>query len=423
MSSLSNAPEEVAWEAILRVVDSIPSESNRAVLLRFLEERRANGIRMSTLGIEANAIRGFSLELKAKRLEDVAKEDVVRYVNNAKGVRVWVSKKKTGETTVTERATRLGQNTLGRRKEVFRSFFRWLRGTEEFPPEVKSLKIKRGDIDSIPTDALLTRADLQQLLQAHPEPRAKAILAVLYESGMRAGEFCSLKIGSVTFDEYGAVLTMPKRTPGLKTGARRVRLFDSTPYLHAWYEAHPHKDDPKAALWFSMSRRAPMAPMTPNALWQFVERAGKTAELKKDIHPHLFRHSAATERARLGWNEAQMRAYFGWSRSSDMPTRYVHLAGLDYEEIELERRGKNGRGDKGRPALSPLVCKVCRAENLATATFCQACRNPVSPAAEAELQAKREAEIKEAASKIVIGGMQELIAAEVAKALGLAKAA
>jgi integrase/recombinase XerD len=53
----------------------------------------------------------------------------------------------------------------------------------------------------------------------------------------------------------------------------------------------------------------------------------KIAKLPKELHPHLFRHTAATERARLGWNEAQMRAYFGWSKSTDMPSRYVHLAG------------------------------------------------------------------------------------------------
>jgi hypothetical protein len=118
-----------------------------------------------------------------------------------------------------------------------------------------------------------------------------------------------------------------------------------------------------------------------------------------------------------------MRAYFGWTRSSDMPAKYVHLAGLDYEDIELERRGKKGRGDRGRPALAPLTCKVCNAENLPTATFCQGCRNPVSPAAEAELQKRREAEVKEAASKIVLGGMRELISQEVAKALMSSKKA
>jgi site-specific recombinase XerD len=420
MSSLSGADPDATWVALERILSDIPTEENRATVRRYLEHRQANGVQSATLGIDANTLRGLCLHLKEKPLQDVAKDDVVKYLNNARSVRKWRNAKKDGTVTVTEKTARLGARTLEQRKSALRPFFKWLHDTDETPAPMKGIKRRRHEEDSIPTDALLTRDDLQALLQAHPDAQAKAKLAVLFESGLRAGEFCSLNVGSVEFDEYGAVLTLPKKRSAeasLKTGARRIRLFDSVPYLHAWYETHPNKDDAKASLFFSMSRRAPKARMTPNALWQFVNRAGTTAGLKKDLHPHLFRHTAATERARLGWNEAQMRAYFGWSRTSDMPSVYVHLAGLDYEEMELERRGKKGHGERRKPALAPITCKVCRAENLATATFCQSCRNPVSPEAEAELQKKREAEIKEAASKIVLGGMRDLIEAEVARAL------
>lgn len=416
MSSLTSIDEERGWEAILRIVEGIPDESNRDLVRAFLEERRANGIKLTTLGIDATAMRGLCLYLGEKKLQDVAKADLIAYVNNAKSIRAWRVKDKAGKETVTRKHIKLGEDTMGRRKGVFKVFFRWLRGTEEYPPEVKGLKAKRKEGD-IPTDQLLAREDLKALLQSHPEPRAKAVLAVLHESGARASEFCSLNLGNVQFDRYGAVLTLPKDAPGLKTGSRRIRLFDSVPYLHAWYEGHPFKGDPKAPLFVSMSRRAPLARMTPNALWQFVERAGKIAKLPKDLHPHLFRHTAATERARLGWNEAQMRAYFGWSRSSDMPSRYVHLAGLDYEEMELERRGVKTKGERGRPALAPLYCRVCKAQNLATATFCQQCRNPVSPEAEKELEERRQQEIKDAATRLMAESMKEQIAAEVAKAL------
>lgn len=417
MSGLSDLPEDEFWRRVEGILATIPHEGNRATLKRYLTERRANGIKTSTLGSDANALRGFCVHIGAKRLEDVTKEDVFAYATNAVSQRIWRSRKRDGSETVTHSKVRLGTSTLNLRKTILRDFFRWLRGTDEYPPEVKGLKVKRGDTDAIPTDQLLSRQDLQAMIQAHHESREKAIVAVLYESGLRASEFCSLNVGSVEFDEYGAVLTLPLGARGLKTGARRIRLFDSVAYLHAWYEAHPKKNDAKAPLFFTVSRRAPMARMTPSALWSFCVRAGERAGLKKDVHPHLFRHSAATERARLGWNEGQMRAFFGWSRTSDMPTRYVHLAGLDYEEIELERRGKKGLGNRGRPALYPLRCKVCNAENLPTATFCQRCRNPVSPTAETELKRKREEEIAEAAARIFATRQEDIIAEQVKRAM------
>ena len=106
-------------------------------------------------------------------------------------------------------------------------FFKWLRQTTDDPPEIKGLKSKKGSDDDIPADQLISREDLALLLQALPDAQDKAKVAVLYDSGLRASEFCALNVGSVVFDKYGAVITLPKGAPGLKTGARRVRVFGS----------------------------------------------------------------------------------------------------------------------------------------------------------------------------------------------------
>lgn len=423
MSSWSGADGGTVAKRIERVLATIPSVHNSLVVERYLKERRVNGVKPSTLATDVNALRGFCQHLGKKQVEKFTRDDFVAYLNDATRVRIWRNGDKDGRETITKRRVALGDSTLSQRKIVIRAFLRWLRGTDEYPPEVRGLKGRPINHDTIPTDALLSGEDLRALIQAHTDPRDKALISVLHDSGLRAAELCSLNIGSVEFDQYGAVLTLPKKAPGLKTGARRVRLHESVPYLHAWYETHPRKDDQRSALFYSMSRRAPMRRMTPNALWQFCRRAAKKADLGKDVHPHLFRHSAATERARLGWTEAMMRAFFGWARSSDMPSRYVHLAGQDYERMDLERRGLLKDGDHARPALAPLRCKVCKAENLPTATFCQLCRNPVSPAAEAELQRRREEEVSEAASKIALVRMRELVSEEVARIVGEKKLA
>lgn len=394
---------------------TIADPAERALVEGYLAEKRANGIKLGTLANDALALRDLSNHLTArgKTLKAAAKEDLVGFFNVRERVRIWRAVKKDGTESVVERKVQVGEGRITRLKQTIRLFYKDQNGGDEYPPSVRGIRVPKADRDQIPTDELLTPEDIRQLLQKNPEARDKALLSVLYESGLRAGELCALNIGSVQFDDYGAVLMLPKKGAGLKTGARRVRLYnvESVPYLHAWFEHHPHKADPKAPLFYSMSRRAPGARMTPNALWQFVQRASKKAGLRKELHPHLFRHTAATERARAGWREAEMRAFFGWTRSSDMPATYVHLAGQDYEEMDLERRGLKAKGEPtARSGLAPRVCRVCKAENLSTALFCGNCRSPVSPKAEGELAQRRNEElaqiIREEVQKLLAGAIR-----------------
>jgi integrase len=182
-------------------------------------------------------------------------------------MRLYRSRRVDGSATETRKAELLGARTLAQRKEVLKPFFRWLRGTDDKdPPETKGLKVKRSE-DHIPTDALITRDDLTTLLQAHTSAQDKARIAVLYESGFRAGEFTALNVGSVQFEEleggvWSAVPTLPKGVQGLKTGARRIRVFDSVDYLKARLNEHPFREDRNAPLWFTMSHRAPFARLT-----------------------------------------------------------------------------------------------------------------------------------------------------------------
>lgn len=416
MSSLAGVTDAQFWARVDRLLATIPLPANRTTTLSYLQERKAIGIRMSTLMIDANALRGFMLHLDGKAVTGATRQDVIAYVNNAQKVRGYRSARRDGSATVTERPVTLGPRTLAQRKEVLRPFFKWLRGEDEDPPETKGLKVRRVE-DHIPTDQLLTRDDLHKLLIAGLDPQEKARVALLYESGFRAGEFVALNLSSVEFEEledgvWSAVVTLPKGVPGLKTGARRIRVFDSVPYLRAWIEAHPRKKEPSAPLWLTWSRRAPGARMTANALLVWSHRIAKRAGIAKDIHPHVWRHSAATERARLGWNEAQMRAYFGWTRNSDMPSVYTHLAGLDCDDMELERRGLKARGRAaGTPALTGRTCRYCQLRNEATASFCARCHRPIGPDAEAAIEAKKKAALIGEAKSLLAGIDPEHLAA------------
>lgn len=399
------------------LLDTVENPANRATLQRYLDERRADGVKPQTLANDANNLRDLAAFLGSTRFEDVGREGITRFVNIRTRTRVWRSVRKDGSPTERRTVVDLGETTMSCRKAILRHFYKWLKGNgEEFPDEVRHLKVRRPHADSIPTDELLTADDMKRLIQVHMHPREKALLAVLYESGMRAGEICALNVGSYQRDEYGGFLLLPKGAAGLKTGARKVRLHttESLQYLDPWWEVHPRKDEPGAPLFFTMSNRARGARMTPAALYAFVRRAGERAGLKKHVHPHLFRHTAATERARMGWKEAQMRAFFGWTRSSDMPSHYAHLSGADYEDMDLAARGlKAEKPASTTRGLRPVLCRVCKEANLPTAYFCHKCRQPISPEAEREIEAKRKEDMAEVLAKLLLDnneGLREALA-------------
>lgn len=374
-------------ERLARVVGAIPSEHNRQVVERYLEERRANGVKAGTLWNDAHYLRDLCGFLGEKRLEDVAKDDMRRFVANLSRERSYGNGK-------TRRTVQLAPLTLNQRKVVVKAFYRWLRGTEEYPPEVKWLKPAKSN-DTIPADRLVTPEDLLQLLNAVPAEQewqrheGRAILAILYEGGLRAGELCALNVGSATFDEWGARLLLPMRTEGLKTGARAVRLFDGETYLRAWLEHHPRKHDPAAPLFLSYGDKTAGTRLGTQGLQLFVKRSERAAGIKKGLHPHLFRHTAVTNDVKVGMTEPELRAKYGWSRSSDMPSRYTHFAGKDYEERAAERKGRKPKSNGDESPLAPRMCPKCREPNLATNLWCGKCKAPLRPEAERGTERER----------------------------------
>jgi len=83
-------------------------------------------------------------------------------------------------------------------KLALRKFYKWLRGTEDYPPEVKwiPLKLKASDRVKLP-EQLLTEKDIHALIEAAMSPRDRAFVAALYESGARISELALLKLRHV----------------------------------------------------------------------------------------------------------------------------------------------------------------------------------------------------------------------------------
>jgi len=250
---------------------------------------------------------------------------------------------------------------------ALKKFFRWLRKSEDgYPPEVKWLRTTLRQHRAKLPEELLRPREVQDLVTAALTVRDKALIAMLYESGCRIGELLGLQVRQLQPHRHGLQVTVTG-----KKGPRRLLLIACAPYLTAWLNTHPRRQEPQAPLWVTEDYHARRLSYTRACT--ILRTAARRAGVNKPVNPHNFRHSRATYLAQH-LTEAQMNAYLGWVQGSDMPSTYVHLSGRDVDEALLKLNHIEVADDRQRPEEFSLKrCFRCGRENPPGDTFCRRC--------------------------------------------------
>jgi integrase len=248
-------------------------------------------------------------------------------------------------------------------KVVLKRFFRFLEKGELIKGVKTTIKENRKKLPG----EILTKAEVIKMIEAADHPRNKVIIAMLYEGGLRIGELASLKIKDVEFDENGAVL----RVRG-KTGERVVRVVSSASLIAQWLEMHPRRKNKEAPLWVNLSSNYKKEGITYQGIRQNLKRIAEKAGVKKNITPHIFRHSRATHLAKA-LTEAEMNVYFGWVQGSDMPATYVHLSGRDVDDKILQIYNLKPKDKDREDEMRPIECPRCQYINAPVNRYCGRC--------------------------------------------------
>ncbi|MGI0046107.1 MAG: tyrosine-type recombinase/integrase [Nitrosotalea sp.] len=266
---------------------------------------------------------------------------------------------------------------------VLKRFYQWLKAPPEqynswrrkhhYPPEVEDLNsgIKPGQ-RFLPSDLLLDD-EVNSMIQAAQWIMIKAAVALDDEVGARPGELLTMKVKDILLQDERVICRLAHNGGG-KTGERMILIIKSVPLVTAWLNTHPFRDDPEAPLWIGFSSTNRYEQWSYRAFKNMLADLGKKAGIKKHVMPYLFRHTAATRDARLGFTEAQLCLKYGWVLGSKMPRIYLHMANTDlYAKIE-ETYG-------GRPAKPPesqtLTCARCKRSNHRSQRLCGWCGTPL----------------------------------------------
>jgi len=312
---------------------------------------------------------------------------IIRYLYCLRDISIWLNKSfsvaKTQDikqlVAKIERMNNYSPRTKYEYRATLKKFYKWLKNTDN-PEEISWIKLNfKKNNEKLPSD-LLTEKDITEMVNKTSNPRDRAIIITLYESGCRIGEFIKLQIRDITFDKYGSLLNVTG-----KTGARRVRVVTASPYLLDLINKHPNKENPESYLWLknNTSKMLEYA-----AFCKALRVAAKRANIKKKVNPHNFRHARATSLANK-LTDQQLKIFFGWTRSSDMASVYVHLSGRDVDDALLSTYGiKTDRVEEKTQKLKPISCQRCSLSNEPTNKYCKQCGFPLNKESQQEILQK-----------------------------------
>ncbi len=173
---------------------------------------------------------------------------------------------------------KLSSSTLHQHYRSLRTFFGWC-VREGYLEENPILPIRRPRLQArVPVH--LSFEEIGQVVQAARETikakRNTALVLLLLDTGLRAGEVCALRIDDVDLEGRKVTVRSGKGGKG-----RQVPLSHQTvAALEAWLEIHPRKTDSLFMLGIY-------------GLRSLMRRLGKRAGIGK-LYPHALRHTFAT---------------------------------------------------------------------------------------------------------------------------------
>lgn len=186
---------------------------------------------------------------------------------------------------------RMEPTTIARRLVSIKVFFRYL--VEEQIVKYDITDIMEGPRKRLQLPGFLTEQEVDRLIAAFTGNdiltiRNRAIIEVLYASGLRASEITRLRLDKVEFNE-NYLRVIGKRDKERVVPFGREASGCMTAYLR---EARPKLDKSGKALEFFLSRTGKA--LTRERIWMIVTEAARIAGIEKDIYPHMLRHSFAT---------------------------------------------------------------------------------------------------------------------------------
>jgi integrase len=381
---MSDDPDRAVDRLRERIADTDDlSAADRDVLTRLSDEIRILG--PSQMGAHQHEFILRRLFTMARAVEDVDLADALTDEGAARRYVAWINAEKTGSPE-TNKDYRVALRGLGRvlgdgDLDELPEALAWVPGG--YPDNY--------DRTPDPNQMLRWDEDVLPMIESAHNARDKALVALAWDLGPRAGELFDLTVDAISDHDHGLQVTLEG-----KTGRRSPVLVPSTPYVRGWLDVHPRASEAGAPLWCTLKGGDPI---TNNRVRDILSERADAADVSRPVTPTAFRKSSASYLASQGVNQAHLEDHHGWARGSDIAARYVATFDDASEDAIAAAHGREVDVDDGAD-LAPIECPRCGRETPREDDFCVWCRQALGVGAVEDLKA-REKQLREAVLRLV----------------------
>lgn len=298
------AIEEVLYSYTVEDKETLPATLDNMSdrILLYLATRKTEGLSNKTLESYGRTLGRFSRYMR-KNVEDITAMDIRMYLAN---------RSKEG----------IKNTTLANDTDILRGFFNWLED-EEYIQRSPMRKIKTPKVEKRLREAL-TKEEFETLRTGAKTLRQKALLELLYSTGCRLEEVEQMKKSDIDWQR------LQIRVVG-KGNKERTVYINATCQVHLRKYLMSRTDDCDAIF---VTERKPIKFMGRRAIQREIKKIGKQSGLKRDVYPHLIRHTFATHMLNSGMSLDILQRILG----HDEPATTLIYAELDNITVENEYR-------------------------------------------------------------------------------------
>ena len=223
----------------------------------------------------------------------------------------------------------LSSRSVARNISVLRTFFRFLVSEDQIKESPARLLETPRFMLRLP--GVLSKGEVERLI-TQPDTskpkglRDRAMLELLYATGLRVSELIKLKISDINL-EAGYLKTMGKgsRERVVPMGQKAIEAVKE--YLS--YRHHGMKKGASSPYLFLSSRGHPM---TRQGFWKIIKKYAIQAHIRKGITPHSIRHSFASHLLEAGADLRSVQIMLGHADISTTQI-YTHVTRERLKEI------------------------------------------------------------------------------------------
>ncbi len=273
----------------------------------------------------------FITVTRLTRPEQISLDDI-------RDFRLWLNRQ------ISARGNSLKKSTQNYYLIALRSFLKYLAKQDVKAMAAEKIELAKTSDRQV---SFLEGDDLERFLNAPMQPHAqslvairdKAILELLFSSGLRVSELANLKQDNLNLkkDEFTIRGKGDKlRVVFLSSAAKKwIALYlqkrhDGSPYLFVRHDR-------------AGKRTSESKPLTPRSIQRLVDHYTKAAGITKKVTPHTLRHSFATDLLMNGADIRSVQAMLGHA-SIQTTQIYTHVTNPQLREIYKKHHGK-GRAE------------------------------------------------------------------------------